>query len=253
MIGFLVLAVGSRAQAQIAYIPGVGFIPSGQTLTVTPVVSADRRYVRLTVNPFFNALNGFQTFNVFGAVGGGNFGGALGGLGGAGGGLGGAGGGFGGAGGGFGAVGVGFAGMNGAMGASESSFSDSMTGLDGRAPGRPVPAGGESLAGGYFAPPEGLIKGDPFSLDSIEQNGKQAKPEFPFTEGEPQTGPGFPEDAFAEEGGPQLRRSTARAVKSQRAKNARARSTAQRSRAVHPTKPKKSPKAQAQSAGVESK
>ena len=34
----------------------VGAIPSGVTLTVTPVVSADRRYVRLTLTPFFNAV-----------------------------------------------------------------------------------------------------------------------------------------------------------------------------------------------------
>src|SRR5262249_21713662 len=61
-------------------------------LTATPVVSADRRYVRLTLNPIFNALEGFDTFSIPGAVSGGPGGpGALGGLGG--GGLGGVGGG----------------------------------------------------------------------------------------------------------------------------------------------------------------
>ena len=38
--------------------------PNGVTLTVTPVVSADRRYVRMTLTPFFNALNGFTTIHV---------------------------------------------------------------------------------------------------------------------------------------------------------------------------------------------
>ncbi len=46
------------------------------TLTVTPVVSADRRYVRLTLTPFFNALNNLQTFTFpGGAVGGSGLGG----------------------------------------------------------------------------------------------------------------------------------------------------------------------------------
>jgi hypothetical protein len=64
------------AKAQIAYVPEIGLIPTGATLTVTPVVSADRRYVRVGVNAFFNDLNFFSTFSFpGGAVGGGNFGG----------------------------------------------------------------------------------------------------------------------------------------------------------------------------------
>ena len=60
----------------MAYSPTVGLIPSGVTLTVTPVVSADRRYVRLTLTPFFNALNNLQTFTFpGGAVGGSGLGG----------------------------------------------------------------------------------------------------------------------------------------------------------------------------------
>ena len=40
-------------------------------MTVTPAVSADRRYVRLSVNPFFNDVNGFTSFTTpLGAVGG---------------------------------------------------------------------------------------------------------------------------------------------------------------------------------------
>ena len=49
-------------------------------MTVTPVVSADRRYVRVSVNAFFNDLNGFSTFSFPGAAvaggGAGNLGGA---------------------------------------------------------------------------------------------------------------------------------------------------------------------------------
>jgi type II secretory pathway component GspD/PulD (secretin) len=60
----------------VAYTPVIGLIPTGQTLTVTPVVSADRRYVRLTLSPFFNALNSLQTFTFGGAGVGGGFGGS---------------------------------------------------------------------------------------------------------------------------------------------------------------------------------
>jgi type II secretory pathway component GspD/PulD (secretin) len=60
----------------VAYSPTIGLIPSGVTLTVTPVVSADRRYVRMTLTPFFNALNNLQTFTFpGGAVGGSGLGG----------------------------------------------------------------------------------------------------------------------------------------------------------------------------------
>jgi hypothetical protein len=69
-LGIQGLAPYARGQA-IAYQPVVGFVPTGSTLTVTPVVSADRRYVRLSVNPFFNTLNGFSTFGIPGAVSGG--------------------------------------------------------------------------------------------------------------------------------------------------------------------------------------
>ncbi len=83
-VGLVVLlgVLPNPAKAQIAYEPIPGFVPTGVTMTVTPVVSADRRYVRVGVNAFFNNLNGFSTFSFpGGAVGGGNFGGgALGGV-----------------------------------------------------------------------------------------------------------------------------------------------------------------------------
>jgi hypothetical protein len=72
----------AHAQSAIAFVPGIGLIPSGATMTVTPAVSADRRYVRLTVEPFFNSLNGFTNFNVQGAVSGAGAFGAFGGFGG---------------------------------------------------------------------------------------------------------------------------------------------------------------------------
>ena len=82
-LGLIALAgcLQTPARAQIAYVPEVGAIPSGVTMTVTPVVSPDRRYVRLSVNTFVNSLIGFQTLSFpGGAVGGGNFGGLGGGF-----------------------------------------------------------------------------------------------------------------------------------------------------------------------------
>ena len=73
-VASLVPIVGPGA---VAYTPQIGFVPNGVTMTVTPVVSADRRYVRMTMSPFFNANNGFTTFkSQSGAVGGSGLGGA---------------------------------------------------------------------------------------------------------------------------------------------------------------------------------
>jgi hypothetical protein len=60
----------ARGQA-IAFEPVIGQALTGSTLGITPVVSADRRYVRLSVNPSFNVLNGFTTIGIPGAVSGG--------------------------------------------------------------------------------------------------------------------------------------------------------------------------------------
>ena len=104
----------------------VGFQPiiapfnDGINLSVVAVISADRRYVRLSLAPFFNNIIDVQTFTQvsfggaagIGGGGGGGFGGGGGGLGG--GGFGGGGGGFGGGGqGGFGGIGGGFGGGGG--------------------------------------------------------------------------------------------------------------------------------------------
>lgn len=67
------------AQA-VGFAPIPGVIPDGVSLTATPAVSHDRRYVRLSVNPTFSTVTGFQSFPVPAAVGGG--GGGAGGAGG---------------------------------------------------------------------------------------------------------------------------------------------------------------------------
>jgi type II secretory pathway component GspD/PulD (secretin) len=59
----------------VAFFPSVQSFPNGVTLMVTPVVSADRRYVRMTLSPFFTAIEGFDTISVPAAVGGSGLGG----------------------------------------------------------------------------------------------------------------------------------------------------------------------------------
>jgi hypothetical protein len=76
----LVVAPGawfeSVARGQVAYTPVVSPLLNGVALSAAPVVSPDRRYVRMTLNPYFNAFNGFTTYSApIAAVGGGGFGG----------------------------------------------------------------------------------------------------------------------------------------------------------------------------------
>ena len=49
-------------QGAIAFQPVIGFVPDGAAVNVMPVVSADRRYVRLSVNPYFTTAFGFTTY-----------------------------------------------------------------------------------------------------------------------------------------------------------------------------------------------
>lgn len=109
----LASAGSARAQSAVGFAPVVGTIPEGSVLNVTPVVSADRRYVRMSLSPQFIGAVQFDTFNVPAAVsGGGGFGG---------GGLGG----FGGGGGGFGGGGLGGGGFNSmGTGGALSGFQD---------------------------------------------------------------------------------------------------------------------------------
>ena len=140
----------------VAFTPTVGMAPNGSTMTVTPAVTADRRYVRLSVNPYFNVVNGFTSFNTpLGAVSGSGRGGLGGGAGG--GGLGGGGGGLGALGGGFRSV-EGFdvaggtfnAGMNGVVGPAglESVVINTPGGFAGGA--GDLGAGAMPYDGGYF-------------------------------------------------------------------------------------------------------
>lgn len=59
----------------VAFQPSIGSFADGVQLLVTPVVSADRRYVRMTMAPIFQTLQGFDTFTIPAAVGGGGLGG----------------------------------------------------------------------------------------------------------------------------------------------------------------------------------
>jgi hypothetical protein len=71
-----------RAQA-VGFQPVVTPFPSGVTLDVTPSVSADRRYVRMSMGVTFTSLLGFDTYSVPAAVSGsGGMNGAIVGLGG---------------------------------------------------------------------------------------------------------------------------------------------------------------------------
>ena len=103
--------------------PIITTLPEGTNLQAMAVVSADRRYVRITSTPLFSGIGQVTTFNFAsggaqgtgGAGGGGMGGGGMGGMGGmGGGGMGGMGGG--GMGGGMGGMGGGMGGMGGGMG-----------------------------------------------------------------------------------------------------------------------------------------
>ena len=64
-IGLLALAVqgfevSARGQA-VGFMPIPAPLPSGAMLDVTPAVSADRRYVRMTLGVSFNEIIGFTT------------------------------------------------------------------------------------------------------------------------------------------------------------------------------------------------
>ncbi|WP_237170943.1 type II secretion system protein GspD [Paludisphaera borealis] len=60
----------------VAFVPSIGQLNNGVNLLVTPVVTADRRYVRLSLTPSFTTINNFTTISVPAAVGGAGLGGA---------------------------------------------------------------------------------------------------------------------------------------------------------------------------------
>ena len=69
--GFVLAAEPGRADAQaVAFQPNVATIPDGVAMTAVPAVSVDRRYVRLSVNPSFQTVDGFTNVGIpFGVAG----------------------------------------------------------------------------------------------------------------------------------------------------------------------------------------
>lgn len=108
---FVIALLPVASSFNIGFQPIIQTIPDGVQLTVRAVVSADRRYVRLSILPVFTNVTDVFTFSFISGVGGGG-----GGLGGGGGGLGGGGGNFGGGGGGGGLGGGGGGGLGGGGG-----------------------------------------------------------------------------------------------------------------------------------------
>lgn len=51
-------------QQAVGYMPIIITLPAGTTLSVTGVVSADRRYVRISPTPFFTGIGSVTTFNL---------------------------------------------------------------------------------------------------------------------------------------------------------------------------------------------
>jgi hypothetical protein len=69
VVGVFGLIGPATACAQgVAFIPNVSSFPNGAILSTTPVVSADRRYVRLGLVPQFTEIEAFSTFQVPAAV-----------------------------------------------------------------------------------------------------------------------------------------------------------------------------------------
>ena len=79
------LALAGRGGA-VGFQPVIQTLPAGTQMSVTAVVSHDRRYVRITASPSFTGVGNVQTFTFAGSAGGGG-GGLGGGFGGGGGGI----------------------------------------------------------------------------------------------------------------------------------------------------------------------
>lgn len=79
----LTIELNIRTQANgqaVGFAPRIGVVPDGVALNVAPVASADRRYVRMGAYPTIVNFGGFEVVTVPAAVGGGGFGGGLGGV-----------------------------------------------------------------------------------------------------------------------------------------------------------------------------
>ncbi len=71
LLGMLVAPGRAMAQGAVAFAPQVGSVADGIGMGVTPVVSADRRYVRLSIGVGSSTVDGFQSIGIPAAVGGG--------------------------------------------------------------------------------------------------------------------------------------------------------------------------------------
>ena len=58
---------GGSQLGAVGYQPVISVLSEGVTLSVAALVSADRRYVRLTLAPVFSAITGVNTFSFFGS------------------------------------------------------------------------------------------------------------------------------------------------------------------------------------------
>ena len=116
---FVTSLVPTVGFGSVGYTPQITTINEGITLTATAVVSADRRFVRLTLIPFFRSITDVFTFQVSGAGSGGQSGQGQGQGGFGGGQFGGGGGGQGGGQGGGGGVGGGQFGIGGGLGSMQ--------------------------------------------------------------------------------------------------------------------------------------
>jgi hypothetical protein len=77
---------GRRNRRGVGFMPVITTLPEGTNMTATAVISADRRYVRITALPLFSLIGDVSTFNFATGQGGTNPGGGGGGVGGIGGG-----------------------------------------------------------------------------------------------------------------------------------------------------------------------
>ncbi|MFN0055475.1 MAG: hypothetical protein ACKV0T_25290 [Planctomycetales bacterium] len=59
------------AQGGVGYQPVITVLNEGATMSALAVVSGDRRYVRLSLNPFFSAISAVSTFSFINGIGGG--------------------------------------------------------------------------------------------------------------------------------------------------------------------------------------
>ena len=55
--------LGPRGRRGVGYRPVITTLPEGTNMTATAVISADRRYVRITAIPLFSVIDEVSTFN----------------------------------------------------------------------------------------------------------------------------------------------------------------------------------------------